>query len=101
MLIGGFTVTVSGEPRFTRDLAVTVSVSADKFTQTIDLIASRFSSLSNDPLKFATETRVLPIMVESVPVDLIFAALPYEDNALSDRTMLEWYQRLGQRWRSK
>jgi Nucleotidyl transferase of unknown function (DUF2204) len=83
MVIGGFAVTVWGEPRFTRDLDVTVSVPADKFSQTVDFISSRFTSLSNDPVKFAAETRVLPIMVESVPVDLIFAALPYEEDAIA------------------
>jgi Nucleotidyltransferase of unknown function (DUF6036) len=83
MVIGGFAVTVWGEPRFTRDLDVTVSVPADKFAETINLISSRFTSLSSDPVKFVTETRVLPIVVESVPVDLIFAALPYEEDAIA------------------
>jgi len=165
IVIGGFAVTVWGEPRFTRDLDVTVSVPPDKFAETIHLISSRFTSLAQDPVKFATETRVLPIMVESVPVDLIFAALPYEEDAiarahpiklhngtvpvcspedlilhkivsqrprdhediegvfryrhseldysyldprveeladaLSDRNMLDWYQRLRQRWRNR
>src|SRR2546422_6167858 len=42
-----------------------------------------FRSLSGDPLQFVTETRVLPILVEAVPVDLIFAALPYEEEAIA------------------
>jgi hypothetical protein len=83
MVIGGFAVTVWGEPRFTRDLDVTVSVPSDRFAQTIDRITSRFISLSQDPVTFATETRVLPLIVESVPVDLIFAALPYEEDAIA------------------
>jgi len=83
MVIGGFAVTVWGEPRFTRDLDVTVSVPSDKFAHTIDLICARFHSLSGDPRRFVTETRVLPIMVEAVPVDLIFAALPYEEEAIA------------------
>jgi len=83
MVIGGFAVTVWGEPRFTRDLDVTVSVPADKFGQIIDRICARFPSLSGDPHKFVTETRVLPIMVEAVPVDLIFAVLPYEEDAIA------------------
>jgi hypothetical protein len=83
MVIGGFAVTVWGEPRFTRDLDVTLSVPPERFQQAIDLISKRFTSLSGDPLKFASETRVLPVMVESVPVDLIFAALPYEEDAIA------------------
>src|SRR5579883_302784 len=82
MVIGGFAVTVWGEPRFTRDLDVTVSVPAERFDETIRLICSRFSPLPGDPLKFAMDTRVLPIMVDSVPVDLIFAAIPYEEDAI-------------------
>jgi hypothetical protein len=83
MVIGGFAVTVWGEPRFTRDLDVTVSVPVDRFAETIDRISKRFASLAGDPVKFVTETRVLPVMVESVPVDLIFAALPYEEDAIA------------------
>src|SRR5438132_2950666 len=83
MVIGGFAVTIWGEPRFTRDLDVTVSVPADKLGEIVDRICVRFRSLSGDPLKFVTETRVLPIMVEATPVDLIFAALPYEEDAIA------------------
>ena len=83
MVIGGFAVTVWGEPRFTRDLDVTVSVPAERLSESVHLIASQFPSLASDPVKFVTETRVLPIMVESVPVDLIFAALPYEEEAIA------------------
>jgi hypothetical protein len=33
-------------------------------------------------VKFVTDTRVLPVVVEGTPVDLIFAALPYEEQAI-------------------
>ena len=82
MVIGGFAVTVWGEPRFTRDLDVTISVPPERFNSMVGLIAAEFTSLVSDPLKFATETRVLPIMVDSVPVDMIFAGLPYEETAI-------------------
>src|SRR2546430_9592617 len=75
MVIGGFSVTVWGEPRFTRDFDVTVSVPSDKFGQIIDRICVRFPSLSGDPHKFVTEIRVLQIMGSTVPVDLILSAL--------------------------
>ena len=82
MVIGGFAVTVWGEPRFTRDLDVTVSVPADQLQSMIERICSKFNSLVTDPVKFVTDTRVLPIMVDSVPADLVFAALPYEEAAI-------------------
>jgi hypothetical protein len=83
MVIGGFAVTIWGEPRFTRDLDVTISVPSEKLFSTIELICSNFASLVADPAKFVTETRVLPIVIQSVPVDLVFAALPYEDAAIA------------------
>ena len=82
MVIGGFAVTVWGEPRFTRDLDITLSVPPARFDQMVRLICGRFTSLAGDPIKFAAETRVLPVVVESVPADLIFAALPYEEDAI-------------------
>jgi hypothetical protein len=83
MVIGGFAVTVWGEPRFTRDLDITVSVPADELPSTIGRVCSDFTSLVADAPKFVNETRVLPIMVHATPVDLIFAALPYEDAAIA------------------
>src|SRR5437867_10194409 len=82
MVIWGFAVAVWGEPRFTRDLDVTVSVPADELEPMIRRICSEFNSLVSNPVKFVTETRVLPIMVRSVPADLIFAVLPYEEAAI-------------------
>ena len=83
MVIGGFAVSIWGEPRFTRDLDITVSVPAENVPTTIDLVRSEFTALVADPAKFVADTRVFPIMVGAVPVDLIFAALPYEDEAIS------------------
>src|SRR5213595_663295 len=79
MVIGGFAVTVWGEPRFTRDLNVTVSVPDEGLSSGIDLFCSQFASLVADPHRFVAETRVLPILVQTVPVDLVFAAVPYEE----------------------
>ena len=82
MVIGGFAVTVWGEPRFTRDLDVTVSVPPDQLHPTIERMCSEFTPLVADPEKFVTETRVLPLMVGTVPVDMVFAVLPYEETAI-------------------
>jgi len=83
MVIGGFAVTIWGEPRVTRDLDITISVPAEELSNTVELIQSEFTALVNDAIKFVTETRVLPILTDTVPVDLIFAALPYEDEAIA------------------
>jgi len=83
MVIGGFAVTIWGEPRFTRDLDVTISVGPEEFLAMIGRITAEFTPLVTDPAKFATDTRVLPILLDSVPVDIIFAALPYEESAIA------------------
>ena len=83
MVIGGFAVAIWGEPRFTRDLNVTVSAAPDRLSEVIDAVCSTFAVLAGNPTKFVMETRVLPIMVNSTPVYLIFAALPYEEDAIS------------------
>src|SRR5947208_15961080 len=75
MVIGGFAVTIWGEPRFTRDLDITVSVPAEKLLATIALVRSEYTSLVADAAKFVNETRVLPIVDGSVPVFPIFAAV--------------------------
>jgi len=83
MVIGGYAVTVWGEPRFTRDLDVTISVPAERLNAVIENFCSSFTALVNDPPKFVNDTRVLPITVQSIPVDIVFAALPYEDSAIA------------------
>src|SRR2546429_6888180 len=83
MVIGGYAVTVWGEPRFTRDLDVTISVPAERLNAVIENFCSSFTALVNDPPKFVNDTRVLPITVQSIPVDIVFAALPYEDRAIA------------------
>ena len=83
MVIGGFAVSIWGEPRFTRHLDVTISVPSETFDSTVQRICSQFRSLSAEPLRFARETRVLPVVSGNVPVDIIFAALPYEDEAIA------------------
>lgn len=83
MVIGGFAVTIWGEPRFTRDLDVTVSVAPERLNTIVEQLCRDFHSLVANPARFVAETRVLPMMVDSVPVDLVFAALPYEDDAIA------------------
>jgi len=89
MVIGGFAVTIWGEPRVTRDLDVTISVPAEEISKTVELVRSEFTVLVTDALKFVSETRVLPMVAADVPVDLIFAALPYEDDAIARAKIIQ------------
>ena len=82
MVIGGFAVTVWGEPRFTRDIDVSIQVRPEELEAVVDLLCTEFRSLTADPLRFVKETRVLPVLVGPTPADIIFAALPYEEEAI-------------------
>src|SRR2546426_9442432 len=82
MVIGGFAGTVWGEPRFTRDLGVTVSGPADKFGQIIGRICARFPSLSGDPLKFVTETRGYRSWLKPSPAMSSLLLYPMEKTGL-------------------
>lgn len=89
MVIGGFANLVWGEPRLTRDLDVTVSVPPDALAETIRRMTSRFPPRVPDPAGFVRETRVLPVTVGSIPTDIIFAALPYEELAIARAIPIE------------
>lgn len=82
MVIGGFAVTLWGEPRFTRDVDLTLLVPPEKLEAVVNALCAAFTPLVADPLRFVTDTRVLPVMAGTVPADLIFAALPYEEHAI-------------------
>lgn len=83
MVIGGFAVTIWGEPRFTRDLDVTISVDDNEVENLINLASKIFEVRVDNPIDFVADTRILPIVVDKVPVDLILAALPYENEAIA------------------
>ena len=93
MVIGGFAVTVWGEPRFTRDLDVTISVPAEGIEPLIESVSIKFTTLVSDPSKFVSQTRVLPIALDPRVEELA--------EALSDRNMLDWYRDLRKRWTEK
>jgi len=82
MLIGGFAVLVWGEPRLTRDVDCTIWVESERFETTVETIVKAFQSRVGKPVEFTTSTRVLPIVIAGVPTDVIFAALPYERDAI-------------------
>lgn len=82
MVIGGFANLQWGRPRVTEDLDITIQVSESEWPAFVDLLDSKFHPIPPEPLRFAKETRVLPTLVGSVRVDLIFAGLPYEEEAI-------------------
>ena len=83
MVIDGFANLVWGEARLTRDVDVTIAVPPDRIDETVSDLAAAFPPRVADPIRFVSETRVLPVTIESIPVDMIFAGLPYEEEAIA------------------
>ncbi|MGI9861134.1 nucleotidyltransferase [Moorella naiadis] len=84
MFIGGIANLIWGEPRLTQDLDVTILCQEAKIPELITKLMNDFSILPTDPLAFIQQTGVLPMVArEGVRIDLIFARLPYEEQAIS------------------
>lgn len=82
MVIGGIANLAWGMPRSTFDLDVTVWAPAGDEPALIAALCAAFTALPAEPEKFALETRVLPLEVEGIRVDLILGQLPYEEQAI-------------------
>jgi len=89
MVIGGFAVMVWGEPRLTQDLDVTIWVTADRMDQTVRDLTQEFPTEVSDPIAFIQSVRVLPVTVGAIRADVIFANLPYEEQAIKRALRIE------------
>ncbi|MGA3078332.1 MAG: nucleotidyl transferase AbiEii/AbiGii toxin family protein [Bryobacteraceae bacterium] len=84
MLIGGIAVAAWGEARATLDVDLSVWAEPGDFAATVGALCSRLKALPADPLLFAGQTRVLPMLSAlGIRLDLVFAALPAERNLIA------------------
>lgn len=84
MLIGGLAVAAWGEARATLDVDLSVWVEPDDFGAIVRALCSRLKALPADPLQFAKDTRVLPMISSAgVRLDLVFATLPAERDLIA------------------
>ena len=85
MIIGGQAVLLYGTPRLTRDIDITLGVDTDQFL-VIDKLCRDLDLrvLSDDPERFAVQTKVLPAEdpASRIRVDFIFSFTPYERQAI-------------------
>jgi len=82
-IIGGIANAIWGEPRATIDVDVTVSVDEQNLSATVSAIGAKFHLPISDPVAFVEQTRVLPLdTAEGVRIDVIFALLPFEFEAI-------------------
>ncbi len=83
MVIGGIATLVWGSPRSTVDVDITVQVTDAARSDFVAQIASAFALRTKDPTGFVRDTRVPPVMTtQGIPIDLMFALLPYEEQAI-------------------
>jgi hypothetical protein len=78
MLIGGLAVAAWGEARATLDVDLNVWTEPANLAATVRALCLRLKALSPDPLRFAEETRVLP-MLSSVGVRLDLGVDPWAE----------------------
>src|SRR4029077_19564394 len=82
-IIGGIANAVWGEARATIDVDVTIAVEPADLPGTVRAIATRLPSPVADAVEFVRQTRVLPLdSSEGVRIDVIFALLPFEVEAI-------------------
>ncbi len=85
MVIGGQAVLVYGEPRFTKDIDITLGVGVDRLDDVLKIVdAIHWRVLTPTPADFVQKTMVLPCQedVTGVRLDLVFSFSPYERQAM-------------------
>lgn len=87
-VIGGIALQFWGEPRFTRDVDITVEGRVE-LPELVKLFTDTYKSRVPDPLKFAQATRMILLQVEEVDVDIALAFSGYEDNLFGNARIIE------------
>jgi hypothetical protein len=85
MIIGGQAVLLYGEPRFTKDIDVTLGRDADQAPELIELIKDLgWKVLVENAESFVRKTMVMPCQdpASGIRLDFIFSYSPYEKRAL-------------------
>jgi len=85
MIIGGQAVLLYGEPRFTRDIDITLGVDVDSFQDILSITEKLgLKPAADDPEKFAAKTNVFPVIdgKSGIRIDFIFSFSAYEREAL-------------------
>ena len=83
-IIGGFAVQRWGQPRFTRDVDVTILLPPGSETATLREIVAAFPARVEDPVAFALEHRVLPLTVPGGSEADVSLGLPgYEEEVIA------------------
>lgn len=83
MIFGGIANSIYGSPRQTFDIDIKISLPAENDkTDFIEQLRTVAVLLPENPIQFIAETCVLPVTIDSVRIDLVFAQLPFEEQAI-------------------
>ena len=91
-MIGGIAVLRWGEPRFTRDVDISLFTGFGTEPDFIaPILASQYKSRIASPLEFAIRNRVLLLeSPDEVPIDIALAGLPYERGIVERSSFFEF-----------
>jgi hypothetical protein len=83
MVFGGIANSVYGNPRQTFDIDIKIALDSAKPIETfIEKLGIIAEIIPQQPIQFIQDTNVLPIEVANVRIDLVFASLPFEIEAI-------------------
>ncbi|MGH9414944.1 MAG: nucleotidyl transferase AbiEii/AbiGii toxin family protein [Terriglobales bacterium] len=83
-VIGGQAVLIHGEPRFTRDIDLTLAIATDRLPEILAIAAAHgWRVLPADPAAFVAQHLVLPCEdpATGIRLDMIFGLTPFEQRA--------------------
>jgi hypothetical protein len=90
-IIGGIAVLRWGQPRFTRDVDVTILTGWGGEDRVIDLLGAAYKGRISEAAEFARRNRVLLIeSKERIPIDIALGALPFEERMIERATLFEF-----------
>lgn len=91
MIIGGQAVLVYGEPRLTRDIDITLGISAERVALAQEIAGKAGLRPLVDPQVFTPKTMVLPCQdpETDIRVDFILSFTPYEEQAMKRVTFVD------------
>jgi hypothetical protein len=83
MVFGGIANSVYGNPRQTFDIDIKIALDSAKPIETfIEKLGIIAEIIPQQPIQFIQDTNVLPVEVANVRIDLVFASLPFEIEAI-------------------
>jgi len=90
--IGGLAVQAWSEPRYTRDVDLTLLTGFGGEEEFIDVLLANYEARVDDPKTFALTNRVLLIRDQrGIGIDVALGALPFEESAVQRSSEVEVY----------